>query len=248
MINLNFLQEEELLNNDFFYRVVRQRYDLPEPNNFSRRGFYKQLSEMEHEFLSIVSESLKSDKHFSKDELQEYPLDVILGYLQKSYRLHLHKRLPEIDQTINILQRNYEESHPCLMLLELFFMDYREHLSKHIRHQQQFLIPYIEGLQQANRFGGQLFYAYALTGRHSLRDTLTDYRDEEELEKVRRAIHIYQPSTSNRSPYRILLSQLQLLEMDVRLCTRIEQEVLVPKAFELEQEIHLKMNYKSLLN
>lgn len=241
-MNLHFRPQEELLSQNAIQQLVSQRYNFARAN--LRGDDPASHQEAERDFANLITNSLSHDA-FPRDDLKAFPLNVILAYLDTTYSFYMQKRLPEIDQTINLLQQNYDQSHPCILLLNLFFMDYQQSLSRHLRYQQQQVFPYIKGLQTAKQQNIPLVYTHWLTGHVNLAECATSYTDDEECRKVRRALQIYQPSAANWSPYRILLSQLRMFEIDLNLSMRLQEEVLLPKAYELENEVRLRMDWKS---
>jgi regulator of cell morphogenesis and NO signaling len=60
---------------------------------------------------------------------------------------------------------------------------------------------------------------------------------EKDLHEVRDAIQHYSPPEGNRTLYRILLSQLQVLEKDLAVHALMEDEVLLPRALALEKQV-----------
>ena len=74
---------------------------------------------------------------------------------------------------------------------------------------------------------------------YSISTFIAEHNDmENDLAEVRKVIVDYSPAYSiTPFPYRIFLIQLQLFENDLRKHAQIEDEVLVPKALHLENEL-----------
>ena len=71
---------------------------------------------------------------------------------------------------------------------------------------------------------------------------------EEDLSAVRNVIEQYTAAQTNESLYRVLLHQLQTLEQDLAVHALTEDEVLIPKALELEQKLMARLEQKASLN
>jgi len=55
---------------------------------------------------------------------------------------------------------------------------------------------------------------------------------------VRNTILSYQPPSTNQTPYRILITQLQAFERDLAVHALIEDRVLIPRTLQLEKKLY----------
>lgn len=187
------------------------------------------------EFLEAVVQCFYRPNTFDANQFLEFNPLIVLDYLKKSHRLYLHKKLPEIDQSIEILRKNYEAGHPCLKLLHLFFTDYKIHLYAHIQKEDEILFPYMEKLFSGKHPDNSI---KDLDGSASLGSFYKEHTDtEHDLKKVRQVIRAYEPSPTNKSPYSILLSQLQVFELDLHIHALLEEEVLIPQAIFIDKQL-----------
>lgn len=119
-------------------------------------------------------------------------------------------------------------------MLNTFYADYREHLTEHIRLEKTHLLPYIEILLRIE--GSDIPYTELNNRQFSLKGFTENHHDTEgDLSRVRNIIQQYQPPSTNQTPYRILISQLQAFEKDLNVHALIEDQILVPRALELER-------------
>jgi regulator of cell morphogenesis and NO signaling len=223
---------EELIDSNQLTQIALQRY--PIDNSSIPNEFFRKDSKL---FLETIVDIFVCIDYFPKEELQNFSVDLILDYLERTHKHYLNKSLPEIEQTIHNLKQNYSQTHPCLLLLELFFKDYRNHLAEHINYEENTFFPYIKYLLKAK----ELQNTNIKIGHYSLNDFCKEHTDNEiGLRNVRQAIYKYEPTATKQSPYRILLTQLKVFEMDLHLHARIEEEILLPKVIELENQIKSK--------
>jgi len=95
------------------------------------------------------------------------------------------------------------------------------------------LMPYIVNLERAALTKNKNLTTPTLT----VEQFINQHHDtEKDLQEVRTAILHYSPPEGNQTLYRILLSQLQILEKDLAIHALIEDEVLLPRALALEKQ------------
>ncbi len=208
--------------------IILQRYNAAQAHNLIYT--LEELRELgiEPDFLMTLLEVFEDTDEFNPKDFNSFKLSVIVDYLRKTHRYYLEKKLPEIEQSIHLLSKAYPQSHPILQLLHDFYIDYAKHLTKHIEVEERELLPYILDLEHLGSKGGNKGVVQKFIEEHH--DT------EKDLEEVRNAILHYSPPEDNQTLYRILLSQLQVLEKDLAVHALIEDDVLLPRALEMEKQ------------
>ncbi|HVS96384.1 MAG TPA: hemerythrin domain-containing protein [Puia sp.] len=212
--------------NSEFYPQVMQRY----PTRVLPPGEYGNFIPA---LLRVFEE-----KAFNAREFDAFPVHIIVDYIQHTHVYYLSKKLPEIEQSILLLSGHYESHHPILVALQNFFRHYVLDLSEHIRAEETRLLPYIDLLQEAAQTPAGFSRWLMSRDSYSIDRFLGDHHDtEDELKDIRQTIRLYEPPETNESLYRILLAQLATFEQDLSVHAHIEEEVLIPKARDLEQHL-----------
>jgi regulator of cell morphogenesis and NO signaling len=196
---------------------------------------YEELRQLgiKPEFLMAVLEVFENPESFEPAKFSQFGLDTIIDYLRKTHTYYLKKKLLEIEQSIHLLAGAYEQAHPLLILLHHFYSDYQQHLRKHIEEEETKLIPYIEQLTLAEQKSQPLPAPSLL-----IADFISQHYDtEKDLEEIRKTILHYSPPPGNETLYRILVSQLHVLEKDLAVHALMEDEVLLPRACALEERV-----------
>ncbi|MEK6781938.1 MAG: hypothetical protein AABY93_09535 [Bacteroidota bacterium] len=213
---------------------VLQRYNVTQAHNLVYT--YEELRELgiPPEFLLALLELFEDPQSFKPETFKGFPLRVIVDYLRKTHSYYLSKKLLEIEQSIHLLVNAYPGAHPLLLLLQTFYTDYKSHLIKHIEVEERELLPYIVQLEELVDGNGKIHTSPMMMVQkfiHQHHDT------EKDLEEVRKTILNYSPPISNQTLYRILLSQLEVFEKDMAIHALIEDEVLLPRALEIEKKL-----------
>jgi regulator of cell morphogenesis and NO signaling len=216
--------------NSDFYPQVMQRYSTRPPSPGEQTEFVGAL-------LRVFEE-----KVFNARDFDAFPVDLVTDYIQRTHIYYLEKKLPEIEQSILLLSGHYDSHHPILSALRNFFLCYVKDLSEHIQAEETLLLPYINALQEAGRNTPGFSRFLILREKYSVDRFLNDHHDtEDELKDIRQTIRLYEPPMTNESLYRILLTQLQVFEQDLCVHAQIEEEVLIPKAKKMEQDLNTRL-------
>ena len=224
--------ESEIPNNEL--RQVLARYELNQAHALMYS--YEELTRLgvNADFVFALLDVFQDQQAFDMRVFDRFRLDVIIDYIRKTHQYYLQRKLMEIEQSIDLLMRSYPEAHPLLIILNDFYASYKHHLTSHIEVEEQQLLPYILHLDKVDS-GKASFQAYPEA--YSLSRFLVHHHDtEKELSDVRETIQNYSPPPANQTLYRILLSQLEVLEKDLAVHALIEEDVLLPRAMALERK------------
>jgi regulator of cell morphogenesis and NO signaling len=200
-------------------------------------------------FVNALKRVFENENNFRPAAFQAFSLDVIIDYIRRTHKLYLHKKLLEIEQSIFLLLQDYNDRHPLLLILHNFYKKYKQDLTHHIEEEEVMLLPYIDFLQNASLNGFDQHTFFAKTRCYSLSNFLEDHDDpDEDLQRVRLSILQYHPPATNQTPYRILLSQLGDFEKDLAVHALIEEQVLIPRALQLEKNLSSKFQERIRLS
>ncbi len=239
----------DILSQTSALNFVLQRYGLPTgcfnkpiKSTCTKRG-------MDIYFVTEILKAFEDTSNFPKKELVRFSIPIIINYLQRTHRFYLNNRLPEIEQSIFHLLNSYQHSHPLLMELLIFFYDYKEHLTQHIEIEESTLFPYINSLCEMEEDGISIHFLTCKIRGYCINNFIKAHSDtEDELKNVKKIVQRYKPDSTTISSYRILLTQLSVFEHDLHIHAQIENEVLVPKALKLENELKNKLKSKRAAN
>lgn len=207
------------------------------------------LNRRDQEFVTTLIRAFEEEEGFHYDEFNRFSLHTIIDYIRRTHRLYLTKTLHEIEQSIGLLNEAYRSGHPLLGMLNDFYLKYKTDLIHHIRVEDEQLIPWISKLASSLNNELNLLEHFFSTSRFSLKDFLKDHHDNDSvLDEIRFKIQTYDPPLVNRFIYNVLLNQLEFFARDLHVHGKIEEEVLIPAAFEIEEEIQRRFLEKVAMN
>jgi regulator of cell morphogenesis and NO signaling len=219
---------------------------MPENNEYYPQVMQRYTSQphatgAQTEFIGTLLRAFE-DRLFSAADFGCFSVELIVDYILRTHVYYLEKKLPEIEQSILLLSGHYDSHHPILTALRNFFHRYVTDLSEHIRAEETLLLPYIALLSEAAATPAGLSRFLLMRDDYSINRFLDEHHDtEDELRDIRQTIRLYDPPSTNESLYRILLAQLHTFEQDLCVHANIEEQVLIPKACELEGQLNRRL-------
>ncbi len=196
------------------------------------------LTGQDTEFIQVLTRAFEEDVNFRFSEFNAFPIEVLVDYIQRTHWLYIHKTLHEIEQSLSLLNSAYPFGHELLEILNNFYLDYKHDLIHHIREEDDQLIPYVLFLKQTHDRGINQFEFFNRSNRFNIEKFFEQHDESDDLlEKIRKKIMAYDPPPTNGFIYGVLLNQFSLFEHDLKIHGLIEEQVLIPKALDLEQKL-----------
>jgi len=212
------------------------------PHNTDRVYENTALIEVNPNFLVDVLNVFCDYQEMNNALFQKYSVLVLVDYLKKSHIYYLEKILPEIGQSISILLNNCDKTHPLLTVLYQFYYKYKNELETHFFEEEETLFPYAKRLYRTTYFKTETYLFINYLQQFSLSDFVETHSDTiKELIKIKAILQEYEPSITNKTSFRVLIEQLNNFEKDLNIHAFIEDEVLMPKLFNLEKNIKFEI-------
>lgn len=148
---------------------------------------------------------------------------AIIRYLRNSHRFYSEEVYPGITEIISRMSNDGETGE--IMMIEQFFTEYLAEVRNHFDYEEQTVFPYIIHLHDR------------ITGSDQTRSgsdySVAEYRDhhddiEEKLDDLRNLLIEYLPLREGQPVRRRLLFKLHELEHDLKIHSRIEEQILIP--------------------
>jgi regulator of cell morphogenesis and NO signaling len=183
-----------------------------------------------------IAEDLKRPSLFNAENYSSFELKAVLSYLRMSHEFYLSKKIPEIEQQLVHIYNKFPE-YKLFRLLYLFFKDYKSHLVEHIEQEESTVLKYVNYLVNKPSSCSIVERMLILQGSPSLNHFLDSHNDTEQDLSAMRKVLRSEEKYKQLHPISMLLNQLAALENHLNIHARIEDEVFVPKALELEKEL-----------
>jgi regulator of cell morphogenesis and NO signaling len=189
--------------------------------------------------MMLLLEMLKAfgdSNHFPKEELNKLPLHSIIEYLIKTHIYYINSRLPRIEQFIDLLVDHYGKFDVHLYLLKDYFQDYKRDMYAHICIEERDLFPYV--LKMIKSSGEELnsVQLFNLLEENAITRFINEHHHvEDELVEIRRRLNNYSEANNHKVQITTLFYELRMFEIDLLTHGKVEDEILIPRAREIEK-------------
>lgn len=176
-------------------------------------------------------------KEPTPEELFLHPIEVLVEYLKKKHHYFLRHELPFLSSMIAGIrpEKKYEALLADMRLMFPLFVDDFIH---HIHEEENTLFRRIHLLHQIERGEYNMVDAIALLDSTPIRELAAEHdAHDDEMEGIRRLTSNYQLSPPITVTMKVLYHELQSFEKELIIHAKIENDLLFPKAIELEKEV-----------
>lgn len=227
--------------------LVEQNYVFAAVLHFFGISFFqyqeKSLAEVCKKFkvnpLQIMAElenwALKKEP--TNEELFLHPIEVLVEYLKKKHYFFLRQELPFLSNMISgiCLDKKYEGLLADMRLMFPLFVDDFIH---HIHEEESTLFRRISLLHQIERGEYKLVDALTLLDTSPISDLAAEHEvHDDEMEGIRKLTCNYLLTPPAPVAIKVLYHELQNFEKELVIHAKIENDLLFPKAIELEKEV-----------
>ena len=186
-------------------------------------------------------ELVVDQKEYTQKQLKAYPIALIIEYLKHAHYLFVKKRLPYIGQLIDGIDEVSEGYQTLSTDLKSIFPLFVEDFIHHIYEEEDTIFSYISKLGRFLDNNEAASATYYLMERFSVREFAMEHEvHENEMEGFRKFTNQYQYCQKASLHIKVLFTELERFERDLLIHAKIEDEILFPKAMQLERLAKLK--------
>ena len=218
------------MNNNFFeaQELIKLRY-LNINNGKGSAQYLDQIAQFHQQLEGVFL----NPNSFSATQFFKYPIHIVLRYLQKTHTFYTNKYLNEIAFMIDGLSiKSSHRSSWKPVLLKIFY-EYSQELIRHIEQEENELFPYVNSILNALEKDTSHF---SFEPKLKLINHLIHHNDEAE-QRLNLLINILENKSDrfdNSLALNVLITKLRIFERDLTIHAKLEDEVLLPRAIELE--------------
>ncbi|MGW8121403.1 hemerythrin domain-containing protein [Roseivirga echinicomitans] len=194
--------------------------------------------------IKAVVKSLDSEqekKEVNELRLMAYPIDLVVEYLKHSHSVFVKKRLAYISQLIDDLGVVNYRYQSLARDLKTVFPLFVEDFIHHIHEEEDSLFVYIQQLRDflsGQNHGTKLFYTME---KISIHEFATDHEaHEHEMDGFRKITNNYTCCEEADLHIKVLYKELESFEQELLMHAKIEDNILLPKALQLEKLVKLR--------
>ena len=227
----------ELVANDYRAASVFKKYKL----DFCCQG-NRTIGEA-CELKSVDANALVSDLIATTQnveagaiDFQTWPLDLLADYIQKKHHRYVEEKSLEIKPYLDKICRVHGQHHPELFEINEHFTATAGELAMHMKKEELILFPFIKKMEKANQEGTGLEMPPFGSVQNPIDMMMHEHTTEgERFRKIEELTNNYNPPAEACNTYRVTFALLKEFEADLHLHIHLENNILFPKAIEMEK-------------
>ena len=196
-----------------------------------RKGVDKEaLSEALHNITAVTSSPSK--------EFGSMDLDFLVDYIIDTHHKYVNEALPLLDEFGAKVARVHGDAQPEVVEIYEHYSSIAGELRMHMHKEERILFPYIGQLALAKRNGESAASPPFGSIANPIKMMEIEHKSVgETLEKIKELSSDYVPPDHACNTYRVLYAKLQEFADDLYEHIHLENNILFPKAIQLEKEL-----------
>lgn len=186
------------------------------------------------EVLEEIDRATENPQHHVR--ANDWPLDFLADYIVSNHHQYVRASTPELLELLAKVNRVHGAQHPELNKIAEIFSTVAAELIAHMQKEEQVLFPAIKTIAtKANTGSGEVNFPF-----DSIRNPIKMMEAEHEeagdgMETIRELSRNYTVPEDACTSYRLLFDLLAAFEDDLHQHVHLENNILFPKAIELEK-------------
>jgi regulator of cell morphogenesis and NO signaling len=169
-----------------------------------------------------------------EDDVTRWPPERLIGYILSTHHAYVRSALPAIAGELATLVDAQLTRHPELSRVAVYFDQMRGDLEQHLVKEEQVLFPYVRDLATRDPTTTRADSPFG-TVENPIRMMEREHRDATDaLRTIRELTHGFTAPPDGSAAYVACMADLARFERDLHRHVHLENNVLFPKAVELE--------------
>ncbi len=186
--------------------------------------------------LANLSDVSKQTGNQSIDH-KSWPLDFLADHIEKTHHKYIEQTTPALTQFLDKLCNVHGSNHPELYEIAQEFNASAGELAIHMKKEELILFPYIRKMVAAQEKQKKAEQPGFGTVQNPIQMMMQEHDIEgERFRKMSSLSDNYNPPADGCTTYRVAFALLKEFEDDLHLHIHLENNILFPKAIELEED------------
>ena len=169
----------------------------------------------------------------------DWSLDFLADYIVNTHHSYVKKTLPDIKAYAEKVRKVHGAQHPELVMIHQLVEEIYAELTAHLVKEEKVLFPYVKELVAAKAGTQPLHTAHFGTVQAPI--NMMEMEHEiigKNLDEIRKLSHNYALPEDACASYSLLYRMLGEFEDDLHLHIHLENNILFPKALEIEKQLN----------
>ncbi len=169
-------------------------------------------------------------------DFNSWPLDLLADYVEKTHHRYVEENSTVLLQYLNKLCKVHGDRHPELFEINKLFTESAQELAAHMKKEELILFPFIKRMVAAKQNGEELPKPHFGTVENPVAMMKHEHTTEgERFQKIAELTNNYQFPEDACGTYQVTFRMLEDFEQDLHKHIHLENNILFPKAIELEK-------------
>lgn len=180
---------------------------------------------------------------------QHASLESIISYLKQTHRRYIRYQLPYMANLVENICADHFDDANLANDLKFVFPLFMEDFIHHVKEEEQVLFGFILRLRKATKGNYNLGALWLELREKSLQKFYEHHQeDDDEMAGIRSLTNNYYIDEKTGTYTKVIFSELLNFERDLKAHSYLENHVLFPKAFALEEEAYRLITKKAKWN
>ncbi len=190
---------------------------------------------LEEVVRSLNQTEQSAPAHNGSRNWQAESLTALASYIVDTHHVFTHQELNRLTQLLTKVCSVHGENHPELLRVQTLFASLNQELTPHLLKEEQVLFPYITRMEEAVNHARPVPPPFFGTVRHPVRMMMMEHDAAGEvLREIRQVTHNLTVPPDACISYQTLYQALAALEEDLHQHIHLENNILFPRAIEME--------------
>ncbi|HSD14931.1 MAG TPA: iron-sulfur cluster repair di-iron protein [Flavobacterium sp.] len=193
--------------------------------------------------ISIIQNEISAVMSTKGDmgiDFKSWPTDLLIDYIEKTHHRYVEEKTPTLLMFLDKLCKVHGNAHPELFEINELFKGCAGELAQHMKKEELILFPFIKRLVKAKLSNESV--AVPPFGTVDNPIAMMKHEHDAEGERFRTIVELtnnYTPPADACNTYKVTFAMLQEFEQDLHKHIHLENNILFPKAQELEKELSI---------
>ena len=166
------------------------------------------------------------------------PLSELTEHIREKHHRYVRESIPRVRKLLERVKAKHGANHPEIQDIERLFLQVGREMIAHMQKEEHVLFPYIEALERAANGTEAIEPPFFQTVRNPVHAMMQEHDAAGALVKqIRTASSAYTPPAGACMSYQALYRELHEFEADLHQHVHLENNILFPRAVELEATI-----------
>ncbi len=183
-------------------------------------------------------DTLVQTKSEATTDYQSWPLDLLADYIEKKHHRYVQDKTLEIQPYLDKICRVHGEHHPELFEIKNEFNASAGELAAHMKKEELILFPFIRKMVKVKQENSNVEAANFGTVKNPIQMMMDEHTVEgNRFRRIEELSNNYTPPQDACNTYRVSFALLKEFEQDLHLHIHLENNILFPKAVEIEKDL-----------